>query len=76
MSASESRDMRQSGMEAGMSDESSGQEQASSDIAQLAYALWEQRGCPVGSPEQDWMEAEQRMQELTMISADGGRLQS
>ena len=27
-------------------------------IAQLAYAIWEQRGCPIGSPEQDWLRAE------------------
>lgn len=24
----------------------------------LAYKLWEQRGCPIGSPEADWMQAE------------------
>jgi hypothetical protein len=28
------------------------------DIANLAYALWKQRGCPEASPEQDWLEAE------------------
>jgi hypothetical protein len=28
------------------------------DIANVAYALWQQRGCPEGSPEQDWFEAE------------------
>ena len=27
-------------------------------IALLAYAYWEQRGCPVGSPEEDWFRAE------------------
>lgn len=31
------------------------------DIARLAYALWEQRGCPTGSPEFDWFEAEQKL---------------
>lgn len=31
------------------------------DIANLAYAIWQQRGCPEGSSEQDWLEAE-RMQ--------------
>jgi hypothetical protein len=32
------------------------------DIANLAYALWQQRGCPQGaSAEQDWFEAEERM---------------
>ena len=26
-------------------------------IARLAYELWQQRGCPVGSPEEDWNRA-------------------
>ncbi len=30
------------------------------DIAALAYALWLERGCPEGSPETDWFEAERR----------------
>ena len=28
------------------------------DISALAYALWQKRGCPQGTHEQDWMEAE------------------
>ena len=32
-------------------------------IAKLAYALWEQRGCPFGSPECDWQEAERQLSE-------------
>ena len=31
------------------------------DMAQLAYALWQQRGCPIGSSETDWLEAEQQL---------------
>ena len=31
------------------------------EIAALAYALWEQRGCPAGSPEEDWLRAEQQL---------------
>jgi len=27
-------------------------------IAELAYQFWEERGCPEGSPEEDWYEAE------------------
>jgi hypothetical protein len=27
-------------------------------IAALAYGLWQQRGCPDGSPELDWLTAE------------------
>ena len=28
------------------------------EIALRAYQLWEQRGCPPGSPEADWYQAE------------------
>jgi hypothetical protein len=28
-------------------------------IAKLAYKLWAQRGCPLGSPDVDWLAAEQ-----------------
>jgi hypothetical protein len=27
-------------------------------IAELAYYLWRERGCPDGSPEEDWYKAE------------------
>lgn len=27
-------------------------------IAELAYHFWEERGCPEGSPEEDWYKAE------------------
>jgi Protein of unknown function (DUF2934) len=33
------------------------------DIAKLAYALWQQRGCPLGSPEFDWFAAEEKLLE-------------
>jgi hypothetical protein len=32
-------------------------------IAKLAYALWQQRGCPYGSPRVDWPEAERTLRE-------------
>jgi hypothetical protein len=32
------------------------------DIANLAYALWQERGAPDGSAEKDWIEAERRLQ--------------
>lgn len=31
------------------------------DIAALAYELWQERGCPEGSPEEDWYRAEQEL---------------
>jgi hypothetical protein len=30
-------------------------------IADLAYALWQARGCPEGSSEIDWIEAERQV---------------
>jgi hypothetical protein len=29
------------------------------NIARLAYLRWLERGCPIGSPEEDWSRAEQ-----------------
>ena len=40
---------------------SAAQENASQDIASLAYTLWEQRGRPQGSAEQDWNRAEEQI---------------
>ena len=34
-------------------------------IAALAYALWQERGCPEGSPELDWFAAEARLTSTT-----------
>jgi hypothetical protein len=31
------------------------------DIATLAYELWRARGCPEGSPEEDWFRAAERL---------------
>lgn len=33
------------------------------DIATLAYALWQGRGCPEDSAENDWLEAERLLNE-------------
>ena len=30
-------------------------------VAVLAYELWRKRGCPIGSPEQDWHNAEEQL---------------
>jgi hypothetical protein len=37
------------------------QESDSSSIASLAYQLWHRRGCPDGSPDTDWLQAEQEL---------------
>lgn len=35
-------------------------------IADLAYRLWQQRGCPAGSGERDWYEAEALLREQSL----------
>jgi len=40
--------------ESRVSDSTPGPEQ----IARLAYSYWQARGCPEGSPEEDWFRAE------------------
>jgi hypothetical protein len=32
-------------------------------IAARAYQLWEERGCPIGSPDIDWFNAEEELRE-------------
>jgi hypothetical protein len=32
-------------------------------IEKLAHALWEERGCPIGSPDEDWFRAESDLRE-------------
>jgi Protein of unknown function (DUF2934) len=33
------------------------------NLEKLAYGLWQERGCPYGSPEFDWLEAERSLRE-------------
>jgi hypothetical protein len=35
------------------------------DIAALAYQLWQERGCPAGSPEEDWFCAAEELRSLS-----------
>ena len=39
------------------------------EVAALAHALWQARGCPDGSPEEDWFQAKQALAERS--AADG-----
>ncbi|HEY1336840.1 MAG TPA: DUF2934 domain-containing protein [Bryobacteraceae bacterium] len=38
-------------------------------IAALAYLHWQSRGCPVGSPEEDWLAAERELQGTAVVYA-------
>jgi len=35
-------------------------------VAALAYSYWEARGCQGGSPEEDWLRAEQEVRTRTV----------
>jgi hypothetical protein len=32
------------------------------EIARLAHSYWQARGCPLGSPDEDWLRAEAELQ--------------
>jgi hypothetical protein len=40
-------------------------------VEKLAYAYWQQRGCPIGSPEIDWFRAEQQLAGETVSESYG-----
>ena len=39
------------------------------EIAALAYHLWTERGCPVGSPDDDWFQAEAELKNKVRAEA-------
>ena len=49
------------------------------DIEKLAFHLWEKRGCPADSHEEDWLEAERQLREAqatsTIAEAQAGSVQ-
>jgi hypothetical protein len=40
-------------------------------IAELAYRFWQERGCPEGSPEDDWFLAERQLSRSSELIAAG-----
>jgi hypothetical protein len=40
-------------------------------IAKLAYTLWENRGCPMDSADEDWIKAEQQLRGRKVMAAAG-----
>jgi Protein of unknown function (DUF2934) len=56
-------DMSKPAVTAGASQSHVSEASPQEDIARLAYALWQQRGCPNGSAEFDWFAAEEKLRE-------------
>lgn len=44
----------------------SGENASHQEVAELAYRLWQQRGCPEGSAEQDWFDATEELREASV----------
>jgi Protein of unknown function (DUF2934) len=38
------------------------------DMARLAHELWRARGCPEGSPEEDWLRAEEQLRATRQVT--------
>ena len=56
-----------------MSSEAQNDRLGTEQIASLAHALWEARGRPEGSPEQDWYEAERQLASRITQMTPAGR---
>jgi Protein of unknown function (DUF2934) len=43
------------------------------DVAALAYRFWQERGCPVGSDQEDWFRAENELKKgkVLVLTAAG-----
>jgi hypothetical protein len=39
------------------------------EIAALAYQYWQERGCPIGSDQEDWLRAENELKNRTELRA-------
>ena len=39
-------------------------------IRDRAYARWQERGCPAGSPEHDWLEAERELARERLVNVE------
>ena len=48
--------------------ESPDQQAEQQEIAVLAYQFWQERGCPEGSPEEDWYRAIRQRQLRSLVS--------
>jgi hypothetical protein len=39
-------------------------------IRRRAYELWQARGCPIGSAEEDWFTAEKQLESASRVATD------
>ena len=44
-------------------------------ISRIAYRLWQERGCPVGSPEVDWLRAESEFEAAEFEAGERGAVE-
>jgi hypothetical protein len=43
---------------------------AESEIATIAYQLWLERGCPIGSDQEDWFRAEAMLKDALVVKCE------
>jgi len=67
------RDQQQERVPEQTAEPSNTQDSVQENIAKLAHALWQSRGCPMGSAEQDWIEAERQMSQPGVGATVTGR---
>ena len=67
------RDQQQERVSEQTGEPSNIQDSVQENIAKLAHALWQSRGCPMGSAEQDWIEAERQMSQPGVGATVTGR---
>ena len=42
-------------------------------VAAIAYRIWQERGCPIGSDQEDWYRAEAELKNReVLVATDGG----
>ncbi len=44
-------------------------ERNEAEVCERAYLRWQERGCPVGSPDEDWFRAERELNGRAALSA-------
>jgi hypothetical protein len=60
----ESRDANQESLTGKTSESNAAESSVQESIKEIAYGLWEKRGRPEGTAEEDWREAEQQVRLL------------
>ena len=67
--SSESTSVAAAGPEHPMGDKIAETACSQENVSQLAYSYWQARGCPDGSPDEDWLRAARELNGRTAVTA-------